>query len=69
MGSPSAILKTIAGRRKYSSLLILWQLKYQQMWKINVNNSKPSIPIELHDLSPQNVSFLRKKSPIHRFFL
>ena len=69
MGSPSAVLKTIAGRRKYSSLLILWQLKYQQMWKINVNNYKPSTPIEFGDLSPRNVSFLRKKSLIYRFFL
>jgi len=39
------------------------------MWKIDVNNSKASTPIEFDDLSPQNVSFLRKKTSIHRFFL
>jgi hypothetical protein len=49
--------------------LRLSQLKYQQVWKIDVNNYKPITPIEFDDLSPLNVSFLRKKSLIYHFFL
>ena len=38
------------------------------MWKIDVNNYKPITPIEFDDLSPLNVSFLRKKKTHVSFF-
>jgi hypothetical protein len=54
-------LKTLMGRRKYSLHFTIPLLKYQQLWKIDVNYLKAHNPIEFHDLSPTYVSFLEKK--------
>jgi len=49
------------GRRKYPLLSTIPFPKYQQVWKIQVNNRKSHNPIEFYDLSPTYVSFLEKK--------
>jgi hypothetical protein len=49
------------GIRKYPTLSILPFRKYQQLWKIDVNNVQVLNAIEFDDLSPLDVSFLRKK--------
>jgi len=50
------------GIRKYPTLSILPFRKYQQLWKIDVNNVQVLNAIEFDDLSPLDVSFLRKKN-------
>ena len=61
--------KTLMGRRKYLSLSRFHQPKYQQLWIRIGNNVKAHIPIEFHDLSPADVSFLEKKTLRYKYFL
>jgi len=57
------------GIRKYLSKTIIQHQKYQQVWKIYVNIVKHHNSIDLYDLSPPDVSFLRKKTSDYQFFL